>query len=128
MGPVEGGREHAALILMCRKKGEDTDSDGDDGGGGGGNGKSRVGGGKTIGMFASVALLINNITGPGVPSLPNMFAESGWLFPTVVLLAVWSLSSVSTTMCARTEPDGRARARGSRKRERGRYRLGDARF
>ena len=29
-------------------------------------------GGKTIGMFAGVALLINNITGPGVPGIPNM--------------------------------------------------------
>lgn len=32
---------------------------------------------KTIGLFAGVALLVNNITGPGVPSLPNMFAEAG---------------------------------------------------
>ena len=38
-------------------------------------------GGKTIGYFAGIALLINNITGPGVPQLPNMFAEAGWLVP-----------------------------------------------
>lgn len=56
------------------------------------------GGGKTIGMFASVALLINNITGPGVPQLPNMFAEAGWLVPTLVFLAIWAMSSLSTTM------------------------------
>eukprot|EP00045_Choanoeca_perplexa_P005989 m.50187 g.50187 ORF g.50187 m.50187 type:complete len:387 (-) comp13400_c0_seq1:487-1647(-) len=55
-------------------------------------------GGKTIGYFAGVALLINNITGPGVPSLANMFAESGWLVPSIVFLAVWLMSSISTTM------------------------------
>eukprot|EP00049_Salpingoeca_infusionum_P013279 m.247901 g.247901 ORF g.247901 m.247901 type:complete len:614 (-) comp15402_c1_seq1:776-2617(-) len=55
-------------------------------------------GGKTIGFFAGVALLINNITGPGVPSLPNMFAEAGWLFPTVCFVLVWAMSSISTTM------------------------------
>ncbi|EDQ86967.1 uncharacterized protein MONBRDRAFT_27795 [Monosiga brevicollis MX1] len=53
---------------------------------------------KTIGYFAGIALLINNITGPGVPSLANMFAESGWLIPTLVFLAVWLMSSISTTM------------------------------
>ena len=51
-----------------------------------------------LGMFAGIALLINNITGPGVPSLPNMFAESGWLTPTVMLLVIWALSSVSASM------------------------------
>eukprot|EP00039_Didymoeca_costata_P013080 m.193963 g.193963 ORF g.193963 m.193963 type:complete len:557 (+) comp15670_c0_seq5:103-1773(+) len=55
-------------------------------------------GGKTIGMFAGVALLINNITGPGVPGLPNMFAEAGWLIPTVLFLLIWAMSSLSTTM------------------------------
>eukprot|EP00730_Choanoeca_flexa_P018280 TRINITY_DN8881_c0_g1_i4.p1 TRINITY_DN8881_c0_g1~~TRINITY_DN8881_c0_g1_i4.p1 ORF type:complete len:575 (+),score=100.50 TRINITY_DN8881_c0_g1_i4:157-1881(+) len=55
-------------------------------------------GGKTIGYFAGVALLINNITGPGVPSLANMFAESGWLVPSIVFIAVWLMSSISTTM------------------------------
>jgi len=55
-------------------------------------------GGKTIGMFGGVALLINNITGPGVPSLPNMFAEAGWLFPTVCFIAIWLMTSLSTGM------------------------------
>eukprot|EP00051_Salpingoeca_urceolata_P006736 m.89093 g.89093 ORF g.89093 m.89093 type:complete len:562 (+) comp14964_c0_seq2:148-1833(+) len=53
---------------------------------------------KTIGALAGIALLINNITGPGVPSLPNMFAESGWLVPTIVFILVWAMSSLSTTM------------------------------
>jgi len=53
---------------------------------------------KTIGMFAGIALLINNITGPGVPALPNMFSESGWVVPTITFIVIWAMSSVSTTM------------------------------
>ena len=53
---------------------------------------------KTIGMFAGVALLINNITGPGVPGLPNLFAESGWLIPTLTILTIWIMTSISTAM------------------------------
>ena len=34
-----------------------------------------------IGFWAGVMLLINNITGPGIPQLPNLLAESGWLTP-----------------------------------------------
>ena len=55
-------------------------------------------GSKTIGTFAGIALLINNITGPGVPGLPNMFSEAGWLSPTIILLLIWSMSSLSATM------------------------------
>ena len=57
-------------------------------------------GGKTIGYFAGIALLINNITGPGVPQLPNMFAEAGWLVPTITILVIWFMTSLSTTMYA----------------------------
>jgi len=55
-------------------------------------------GGKDIGFFAGVALLINNITGPGVPQLPSMFVESGWLLPVIITLAVWVMTSWSATM------------------------------
>eukprot|EP01052_Picozoa_sp_SAG31_P007967 SAG31_NODE_391_length_16344_cov_15.753339_9_plen_664_part_00 len=55
-------------------------------------------GGKTIGFGASVCLLINNITGPGVPGIPNQLAESGWLVPVLVFLLVWAMSSLSTAM------------------------------
>jgi hypothetical protein len=55
---------------------------------------------KSIGYFAGIALLINNITGPGVPQLPNMFIESGWLFPTVTILGIWAMTSLSTVMYA----------------------------
>lgn len=55
-------------------------------------------GGKTIGSFAGIALLINNITGPGIPQLPNMFVEAGWLFPTLCILGIWIMSTVSSSM------------------------------
>ena len=57
-------------------------------------------GGKNIGYFAGIALLINNITGPGVPQLPNMFAESGWLLPSITILVIWAMTSLSTVMYA----------------------------
>ena len=57
-------------------------------------------GGKTIGFVSGVALLINNITGPGVPQLPNLFAEAGWLTPTMCFIAIWLMTSLSTAMYA----------------------------
>lgn len=35
--------------------------------------------GKTIGLLASIFLIINNITGPGLPSLPLIFQNAGWV-------------------------------------------------
>lgn len=55
-------------------------------------------GSKTIGFGAGVCLLINNITGPGVPQLPNLFAEAGWLLPTAMFIAVWIMTALSTAM------------------------------
>lgn len=55
-------------------------------------------GSKSIGFFAGIALLINNITGPGIPQLPNMFAEAGWLLPTLCIIFVWATSTVSASM------------------------------
>lgn len=60
--------------------------------------KRNMFGSKTIGFFAGTALLINNITGPGIPQLPNMFAEAGWLFPTICILFVWATSTISASM------------------------------
>jgi len=57
-------------------------------------------GGKDIAYFSGIVLLINNITGPGVPGLPNMFAEAGWLIPTLVLFAVYGMTTLSSTMYA----------------------------
>ena len=50
------------------------------------------------GLGAGICLLINNITGPGVPQLPNLFSEAGWLLPTIVFLAVWVMTALSTSM------------------------------
>ena len=55
-------------------------------------------GAKKIGLFASVALLINNITGPGVPQLPNLFAEAGWLTPVLCVIVVWVMTTLSSAM------------------------------
>jgi len=42
--------------------------------------------------------MINNITGPGVPALPNLFVESGWLMPFVAIVLVWLMTSLSSSM------------------------------
>ena len=49
----------------------------------------KIGGAKEIAMAAGVMLLVNNITGPGVPQLPNLFVEAGWLTP--VLFEAWGV-------------------------------------
>jgi hypothetical protein len=58
-------------------------------------------GGKNISYFAGIALLINNITGPGVPQLPNIFAEAGWLVPTIIILVVRAPSASAAEAPAR---------------------------
>jgi len=55
-------------------------------------------GGKDIGYLAGIALLINNITGPGIPGLPNLFVEAGWLFPVAVTLLIWLMTTLSASM------------------------------
>ena len=57
-------------------------------------------GAKDIAYFSGIALLINNITGPGVPQLPNMFVEAGWLLPTIILVTVWGMTTLSASMYA----------------------------
>lgn len=51
-----------------------------------------------IGFLSSIALIVNNITGPGIPTLPNVYAESGWLLPTLCIVVVWALTTSSATM------------------------------
>eukprot|EP00746_Dinoflagellata_sp_MGD_P076324 gnl/MRDRNA2_/MRDRNA2_30737_c0_seq1.p1 gnl/MRDRNA2_/MRDRNA2_30737_c0~~gnl/MRDRNA2_/MRDRNA2_30737_c0_seq1.p1 ORF type:complete len:521 (-),score=65.24 gnl/MRDRNA2_/MRDRNA2_30737_c0_seq1:100-1662(-) len=53
---------------------------------------------KSIGYLAGCILLINNITGPGIPALPNLFAEAGWLFPMLCILAIWVMTATSASM------------------------------
>eukprot|EP00908_Phaeocystis_cordata_P004456 Transcript_14838.p1 GENE.Transcript_14838~~Transcript_14838.p1 ORF type:complete len:611 (+),score=262.14 Transcript_14838:70-1902(+) len=55
-------------------------------------------GSKQISFAAGVALLINNITGPGVPQLPNLFTEAGWLLPVLCVLGVWVMTTLSSAM------------------------------
>jgi len=55
-------------------------------------------GAKDIGFFASCALLVNNITGPGVPQLSNMFVEAGWLFPVICIVSIWAMTTLSSAM------------------------------
>ncbi|KAJ3152113.1 hypothetical protein HDU86_005958 [Geranomyces michiganensis] len=50
---------------------------------------------KTISFFPGVCLLINGMTGPGVPFTPATFQESGWFFPTVLFLAFALVSALS---------------------------------
>lgn len=47
---------------------------------------------KTISAFGSLALLTNNVTGPGVAALPLVFVSAGWL-PSMLLLVVLALTS-----------------------------------
>ena len=61
-------------------------------------GNQSVGGGKDIALLSGIILLINNITGPGVPSLPNLFVEAGWLPPTACILLMWLLTTLSASM------------------------------
>lgn len=35
-------------------------------------------GGKTIGFFAGMTLIVNNIFGPALPTLPTVFQQAGW--------------------------------------------------
>ena len=63
-------------------------------------GNQAVGGGKDIAFFAGVILLINNITGPGVPSLPNLFVEAGWLPPMACIICMWVVTTLSASIFA----------------------------
>lgn len=55
---------------------------------------------KTIGFLAGFALMVNNITGPGIPSVSNVFSESGWLLPSLCFVVVWLMTSISSNMYA----------------------------
>lgn len=61
---------------------------------------TQVGGAKSIGFWSGVLLLINNITGPGVPVLPNLFVEAGWLIPMACTIGVWLITTLSAAMFA----------------------------
>lgn len=58
------------------------------------------GGAKGIRYASGVMLLINNITGPGIPALPNLLAEAGWLSPLLCMLGVWGMTTLAASMLA----------------------------
>ena len=62
--------------------------------------KPTLGGGKDIAIAAGIMLLVNNITGPGVPQLSNLFVESGWFPPLLCILAVYGMTTISASMYA----------------------------
>lgn len=58
------------------------------------------GGGKTIGFIGGLSLLINNITGPAMVTMPLLFQNAGWFTPTLVLLIMTAFSVfASSLMC-----------------------------
>ena len=57
-------------------------------------------GAKHIGYVAGTMLLMNNITGPGLPSLSNLFVEAGWLPVVLCILVIWLMTTFAATMYA----------------------------
>lgn len=55
----------------------------------------------TIGFWAGVCLLANNITGPGMVSIPSIFQTSGWLFPTVAFTLMGLYAGLCSLILAR---------------------------
>lgn len=55
-------------------------------------------GGKTIGNAGTFALLLNNVTGPGMIQLSYMYQKAGWLSSTVMLLVCAFIGAQSGTM------------------------------
>jgi len=45
-----------------------------------------LGGAKTIGLVGSIAVLLNNILGPGIANFSGLYQQSGWLPPTLLVL------------------------------------------
>ncbi len=53
---------------------------------------------KTIGSFAGTVLLLNNMMGVGLPLLPMLLQQAGWVTPVLCIVAVALLSGYSATM------------------------------
>ena len=71
-------------------------------------------GAKTIGTFGSFALLVNNISGPGMLQFPAAFQNAGWVPSLVVLALVTVLSTLAGTLLC----DAMARIPGNHRLER----------
>lgn len=55
-------------------------------------------GDKTIGSFAGFMLLVNNVTGPGLVTMPAVNTAAGWVTTTAFLFLCWVVSALATTM------------------------------
>ena len=55
-------------------------------------------GDKTIGMLSGFMLLVNNVTGPGLVQMPQVFNKSGWFMTIASLLICWWAAGFSCTM------------------------------
>jgi hypothetical protein len=53
---------------------------------------------KTIGSVTGTALLMNNMMGVGIPLLPNLFQQAGFVTPIVVMVIVALCSGLAGTM------------------------------
>eukprot|EP01059_Diplonema_ambulator_P037311 TRINITY_DN9809_c0_g2_i1.p1 TRINITY_DN9809_c0_g2~~TRINITY_DN9809_c0_g2_i1.p1 ORF type:complete len:694 (+),score=177.40 TRINITY_DN9809_c0_g2_i1:34-2082(+) len=53
---------------------------------------------KTIGMVSGFMLLVNNVTGPGLVTMPSVNSSAGWLLTTALLLICWVASGLACTM------------------------------
>jgi hypothetical protein len=50
--------------------------------------QSNLLGGKTLGFFSSIVIVVNNIAGPGMLVLPRVYKEAGWVIPSLVLALI----------------------------------------
>ncbi len=55
-------------------------------------------GAKTINSVSGTALLMNNMMGVGIPLLPTLFQQAGFVSPIVIMLVVALLSGLSASM------------------------------
>lgn len=55
-------------------------------------------GNKTIGFFGGFALLVNNMTGPGMTAIPPIFQQAGWFPPTLCFAVIALVATLSSTM------------------------------
>jgi len=52
---------------------------------------------KSINFSGSVVLTVNNISGAGMLTLPRVFQDAGWVFPTLVFVFICVSSSLAST-------------------------------
>jgi len=53
---------------------------------------------KQIGFIGGVALMVNNITGPGMVTIPVMFQQAGWMSPIIIMLMITIMTGLASTL------------------------------